>query len=111
MAQKVSVVLTDDLNPDEEATQTVSFSLDGTNYEIDLSDDHAVQMREALALYVGAARRVGGSRTKSPLKAVPSARTGPDPKRVREWAAKEGIDVPERGRLPKDILVKFQAAN
>lgn len=56
MAQKVHIVLEDDLDGSE-ATETVSFALDGATYEIDLNDDHAAQLREALAVYVGHGRK------------------------------------------------------
>lgn len=108
MAQKVQVFLTDDLEDGEvEATETVSFALDGQSYEIDLCDENAVKLREAFAVYVGAARRA--TRNSSP-KAPRQTRLGPDPREVREWAQKQGIGVPERGRLPKDVTEKYEAA-
>ena len=47
MAQKVNIVLVDDLDGTE-ATETVSFGLDGTTYEIDLNDANAASLREAI---------------------------------------------------------------
>ncbi|MEC9052532.1 MAG: Lsr2 family protein, partial [Actinomycetota bacterium] len=61
MAQKVQIILEDDLDGGE-ADETVSFALDGTSYEIDLNEDNATKLREALATYVGHARKVTGSR-------------------------------------------------
>ena len=61
MAQKVHIVLEDDLDGSD-ATQTVSFGLDGTSYEIDLNDKNANALRDALAKYVGHGRKVTGSR-------------------------------------------------
>ena len=60
MAQKVQVLLVDDLDGGE-ATETVSFALDGTSYEIDLSGKNAEELRDAFAKYVGAARKAGRS--------------------------------------------------
>ena len=59
MAQKVHITLEDDLDGGE-ATETVSFGLDGRTYEIDLNDKNAAALRDALARYVAAARRSGG---------------------------------------------------
>ena len=59
MAQKVQVILVDDLDGGE-AEESVSFSLDGVSYEIDLSSPNAEALREAIAPWVGHARRVGG---------------------------------------------------
>ena len=64
MAQRVQVMLVCDLHGDETpASQTLEFALDGAAYEIDLCDEHAGQLRDGLAGFVGVARRVrGGAR-------------------------------------------------
>ena len=59
MAQKVQVILVDDMDGGS-ADETVSFSLDGVSYEIDLSTKNAAAFRDSLAQYVGTARKVGG---------------------------------------------------
>lgn len=109
MAQKVQTVFIDDLDGTE-ADGTVRFSLDGTEYEIDLNADHTQQLREALAPYVGAGRRVSGS-TRRPARSGrrPQA-SGPNTTEVREWAKAQGIDVKDRGRIPAELIVKFRAA-
>ena len=61
MAQRVNVVLVDDIDG-ADAAETVSFALDGVDYEIDLSEKHASELRNAFSLYVGHARRTGGRR-------------------------------------------------
>jgi hypothetical protein len=109
MAQKVQTVFIDDLDGTE-ADGTVRFSLDGTEYEIDLNANHTQQLREALAPYVGAARRVSGS-TRRPAR--PGRRpqaSGPNTTEVRAWAKAQGIDVKDRGRIPAELIVKFRAA-
>lgn len=58
MAQKVQTLIVDDLDGSE-AEGTLRFGLDSTEYEIDLNAEHAHALRDALACYVGAARRVG----------------------------------------------------
>src|SRR5919112_549752 len=64
VARKVQVILSDDLDENLSADETVSFSLDGTSYEIDLADKNAKEMRDVFSRYVSAARKVGrGSRT------------------------------------------------
>ncbi|HZB18791.1 MAG TPA: Lsr2 family protein, partial [Blastococcus sp.] len=64
MARKVQVILSDDLDENLSADETVAFSLDGTSYEIDLADKNAKEMRDVFSRYVSAARKVGrGSRT------------------------------------------------
>jgi hypothetical protein len=109
MAQKVHIVLEDDLDGSD-ATQTVTFALDGTSYEIDLNDKHAAALRDALATYVGHARKVSGSRRGRRSSASSSA-TGHSAKEIRDWARSNGHKVPERGRIPSGVREAFEAAN
>ena len=69
MAQKVQTLFVDDLDGSE-AEGTVRFGLDGTDYEIDLNAKNARQLRDALARYVAAGRRVRASLRHSALMAV-----------------------------------------
>jgi Lsr2 len=78
--------------------------------EIDLNAGHARELRDALARYVDAARRVGSSARRPPR----GGRRGPagdlNAVEVREWARAQGIEVKDRGRVPADLIVKFRAA-
>jgi hypothetical protein len=105
MAQRVNIVLVDDIDGSD-ATETVAFGLDGTSYEIDLNEKHAAKLRDALASYVGHARKVGGRRTRSSAKA---AATGASAKEIRDWARSNGYKVPDRGRIPADVREAFDA--
>ncbi len=108
MAQKVNIVLVDDIDGTD-ATQTVVFGLDGTSYEIDLNDSHASALREALAPYVGHGRKVGRAARRGARAAA--ATGGASAKEIREWARDNGFTVPERGRIPADVREAFDAAN
>ncbi len=109
MAQKIQTLFIDDLDGSA-AEGTVRFGLDGTEYEIDLNAAHARQLRDALARYVDAARRVSGSARK-PARGSRRGPTGtPGTTGVREWARAQGIEVKDRGRVPADLMVKFKAA-
>ena len=109
MAQKVQTLFIDDLDGSE-AEGTVRFGLDGAEYEIDLNTGHAQALRDALARYVGAARRAGGG-TRRPARSGRRARAdGVDSTEVREWAKAQGIEVKDRGRVPAELMVKFKAA-
>ncbi len=115
MAQRVNVVLVDDLDGTE-AAETVSFGLDGAQYEIDLSTDNADKLRETLALYVGHGRRSGGRRkSAASAKAHGSPRAsssdGPSAAEVRSWARDNGWDVPERGRVSAEVREAYAAAH
>jgi nucleoid-associated protein Lsr2 len=109
VAQKIQTLFIDDLDGGE-AEGTVRFALDGTDYEIDLSAEHAQELRDALARYVQAARRAGGG-ARRPVRGGRKARAdGVDSTEVREWAKAQGIDVKDRGRVPAELVVKFKAA-
>jgi hypothetical protein len=120
MAQKVSVVLVDDLD-ESVATETVAFSLDGQSYEIDLNEKNAAQLRDVMSKYVGAARKAGrsgsGSGSGGGRRSGRSSRPAPagsDRERVqaiREWARANGHTVSERGRLSSTVIAAYDAAH
>jgi hypothetical protein len=112
VAQKVHIILEDDLDGSE-ATETVSFGLDGTNYEIDLNDENATALREALATYVGHGRKVSGTRRAARRSngAASASSDGASAKEIREWARDNGHEVPERGRIPGEVREAFEAAH
>lgn len=110
MAQKVQVLVTDDLDGSE-AEGTVRFGLDGASYEIDLSAEHAAELREILAAYVAAGRKTSVAPRRTARGGRVNRADQPDPSEVREWAKNEGHEVSDRGRVPNDLVAKFQAAH
>lgn len=108
MAQRVVILKTDDIDGSE-ATQTITFALDGVTYEIDLNDAHADELRAAIAQYATAGRRVGGVGRPAPSAARRNA-SGNDPKAVRVWAAAHNVELPARGRIPAAVLEQYRAA-
>lgn len=110
MAQKVNIVLVDDLDGSE-ADETVTFGLDGTTYEIDLTDANAAALREALSGYVGHARKVTGGARRGRKASGSTSATGTNTKDVREWAKGQGMEVSERGRISADVQQAYDAAH
>jgi uncharacterized membrane protein len=109
VAQKIQTLFIDDLDGSA-AEGTVRFGLDSAEYEIDLNTGHAQELRDALARYVEAARRVGGATRRSARSARRAAASGLNTTDVREWAKAQGIEVKDRGRVPAELVVKFKAA-
>ena len=109
VAQKIQTLFIDDLDGST-AEGTVRFGLDGTEYEIDLNAGHAKELRDVLARYVDAARRVGGSARKPARGSRRGPTGGLNTTEVREWARAQGIEVKDRGRVPADLMVKFKSA-
>lgn len=108
MAQKVIATLIDDIDGSE-AQESVRFGLDGVDFDIDLSAKHAERLREALAEYVAAARRVGGRKLKSAV-GTPKPSHDLDLTLVREWARSQGLPVSDRGRVANDIIEGYKQA-
>jgi Lsr2 len=106
MAQKVNIILVDDLDGSD-ANETVSFGLDGTTYEIDLNDKNAAQLRDALSGYIGHARKVTANRKRKGSTAT----TGPSARELRDWGRSNGFDVSDRGRVPAEVREAFDAAH
>jgi hypothetical protein len=92
-----------------EAEGTVRFALDGDEYEIDLNVKNGAALRKVLGPYVAVARKSAGAR-RPVRRARRGTSGGVNTTEVREWAKSHGIDVKERGRIPAELLVKFQAA-
>ncbi len=113
MAQKVHVTLVDDLDGSE-AAETVTFALDGTTYEIDLSGANAGKLRDSLAGYTGVARRVSGGRGRGRRAAARAGGAGAgdsDTSKIREWARSKGLAVSDRGRIRSEIRDQYYAAH
>jgi hypothetical protein len=109
VAQKIQTLLIDDLDGSA-AEGTVRFRLEGTEYEIDLNAKHAKELRNALARYVDAGRRVSASARKPARSSNRHPANVLNTTEVREWARAQGIEVKDRGRVPADLVVKFKAA-
>lgn len=110
MAKKTVVLLEDDIDGSE-AKETISFALDGSGYEIDLNEGHANELREALARFTNAGRKVGGGRGRPAPRTKSSSHSGPDAKAVRLWAAENGVQVNTRGRIQAEVVEKYEATH
>jgi hypothetical protein len=112
VAQKVQTLFIDDIDGGE-AEGTVRFALDGTEYEIDLNSTHTEELRSALGKYVTHARKVGGAARRAGRAAGRGARGAGstlNTTEIRNWAREQGYDIKDRGRVPADLVAKYQAA-
>jgi hypothetical protein len=106
VAQRIQTLFIDDIDGGE-AAGTVRFALDGVEYEIDLSTEHADELHTALGKYVGHARKVGGTSRRAARGR--RAASAVDTTAVRHWAREQGYDIKDRGRVPADLVAKYQA--
>lgn len=97
---------TDDLDGST-AAGTVHFAFQGTNYEIDLSKANTKAFEKAMALYVGHARKVRNTRGRVRAQTTSSRDLGA----IRAWAASNGYEVSERGRIATAVLDAYDAAH
>jgi hypothetical protein len=118
MAQQTTVRFIDDLDGSA-ATGTFDFSLEGRNYQIDLSDENAAKLRDALAPFIDVARKAGGRSSRRPgrtqrqtaVAEKPARSTRQDTSAIRGWAREHGHQVSDRGRIPKSVIEAYQAAS
>jgi hypothetical protein len=118
MAQQRTVRFVDDLDGSE-ASGTITFRLDGREYEIDLSDQNADRLRNALEPFVNAARKTGGrssgggrgSSQRQELEAKSARSNREETAAIRQWAREHGHEISERGRIPKSVVEAFRAAS
>jgi hypothetical protein len=92
----------------------------GMKHEIEVCDEHRKdidEVLEALDSFTGHARRIGpnaaqrrGQQQAAPAKAGRRGNTDCDTKAVRQWAAANGVEVSERGRISTTVLEQYRAA-
>jgi hypothetical protein len=118
MARKTIVTLVDDLTGEAaEDISTVEFAVDGITYELDLTDDNRAKLRDALAPYARAGRKIssrrrGGTRTVRIISSTGSAAgyNRETLRSIRAWAKDNGHSVSDRGRLSAEVLQAWQTA-
>jgi hypothetical protein len=111
MAQRVITQLVDDLTGEDIAEgkgQTVTYALDGQQYSIDLTNKNADKFRGLVQNYIAVSQKVG---RKSTSRGRSQSSNGPSAKELRDWARSNGLDVPERGRIPQTVRDAYDAAN
>ncbi len=110
MAQKVVTTLVDDISGqpiDDGQGETVKFGLDGSSYEIDLSNENAKELRDTLRRYIKAGRPVAAGRRSS---GAANKSNKDELNAIREWAAANGIEVSPRGRIAQSIQDQYHAS-
>lgn len=111
MAQRVQIILEDDYDGGE-ADETVSFALDGAEYEIDLSTSNATELRNALAPWLAHARKTGGrKRSRVTGSRAPATDSSGSTSDIRAWAVENGMDVSSRGRISAEVREAYERAH
>src|SRR4051794_24253600 len=114
MAQKVMLI--DDLDGSEGA-ETITYSVDGQEYEIDLSEENAEKFRSTMKGYMDASRPVERRQVMTLASGRSSRRQSSggsgrdDIPQIRAWAEAQGMEVNARGRIKKQILDAYDEAH
>ncbi|WP_424214765.1 histone-like nucleoid-structuring protein Lsr2 [Streptomyces sp. BI20] len=105
----MKIVYVDDFDgsttDDAAKVELVSFGIDGKEYEADLMDTNAAVLRELLAPYIKAGRKVGGRAVRRA-----SAVAEFDARVVRKWANENGYELSGYGRLPYEVTEAYRVA-
>ncbi|MFL4910048.1 Lsr2 family protein [Streptomyces sp. MMS24-I2-30] len=110
MTQKIVTVYYDDLTGTEsDEIGTHRFSLNGVDYEIDLTPENYDKLDEALRPFIESGRKLG--RVKGAGRVRRAAAEGPSTEEVRAWARENGYEVNDRGRVPKEVRDAFDASH
>lgn len=116
MAEKVTLV--DDLDGTDQGVSRMTFALNGEQYEIDLSEENASELRAAVARFTEVARPL--HRTAVPTRRSPARRSGvskkaptnsPSAREIRAWAKKKRIKVNDKGIVPSSVRERYLAEN
>ena len=111
MAQKVSVTFACDYDSKEIPEgehMTRAFSLDGRDYEIDLCERHSQRFDDALKRFSDRARKVTGRVSRTKRRTAANRQHSAD---VRAWAKRCGIEVSDRGRIPANVIERYDASH
>lgn len=119
MAKHTVTVLTSDISGrqlKDGQGETVRFSLDGTDYEIDVSSKEAEKLRSSLQEFIESGRKTSGgsarNRTRSGQRGSGgSGRSKEELAAIRAWAKEQGYEVPDRGRVRQEVLSAYDAAH
>lgn len=111
--QKTVVTKIDDLTGKEyDEGETVTFTVQGKTFEIDLNKRNASEFHKKMARYMEKGRKVraeGRTHHADDGRKVRHAREYVHT--VRAWAKENGFEVSDRGRVPLSVYAAYEKAN
>lgn len=110
MATETITKLVDDLDGTA-ADRTFGFTLDGTRYEIDLTQKNIERLRKTMQPFTEKARRVGRApRPRMPRRTTTIAERKATNDEIRAWAKEQGLKVADKGRIPNAVIEQYKAS-
>jgi len=110
MGTRVVETRYDDLDESTDDVRTVSLAFRGQSVEIDLSVKNLDKLSKAISPYLEAGRKTSTSTTSRRRRTSPASASSTDTQAIREWAQANGLEVNSRGRIKKDVVDAYQAA-
>ena len=107
MARTVEPMPVDDLDGGP-ADETVHFTLDGRDFEIDLSAANAERLRASLRPFIAAARKTRPEHRRTGRRPAGSRVRNAE---IRAWAEAQEIDLGRHGRIPIAVIERYDAAH
>jgi hypothetical protein len=107
------LVLIDDLD-ESEGAETITYGVNGQDYEIDLSEVNAQRFYDVLGPYIEKSRRVQRQAAPTPRRGDRRRSSGSgrdDIPQIRAWAEANGHEVSARGRIKKDVIDAYDQAH
>ena len=113
MGTRTQITKFDDIDGSTGDVRTIPIAVDGQQVEVDLSSANVQKLMAALEPYLSAGRSVGrgsSSSRRQRASGPAAARKSSDTQAIREWAQANGLQVNARGRIKKEIVDAFRAA-
>lgn len=119
MAQKIVTLVTCDpcnaAGTESDAAERISITFNGRDYEADLCDKHFKDLSKKATTLVEGLVLVKQQARKVPTKSRPSGSGAREEvsernRQIREWARSQGLDVPDRGRIPREVIEKYESS-
>ena len=111
VAQKLSVTYACDYDQKEIPQgqhRLRRFSIDGRDYEIDLCLRHSERFDEAVSRYASHARKASARPVRTTRRTAAHRKHSAQ---VRAWAKANGFTVSERGRIPSDVVTRYESTH
>jgi len=110
MAKETKIIIRDDLDGSEDA-QSYKFGWDGDQYEIDLSEQNAKELKDFLSKYIDAAAKVTNRLPRAASSSTSKSSNKEELQKIREWAQQNGHEVSSRGRIAQSVVDAYHAAH
>jgi len=108
MAKTTVVTVTDDIDGTTDAS-TVRFGLNGSLFEIDLSQKNKAKFEQGIAKFIDSGRKVGRAGAGAGRPANRAGRN--DRAEIRAWAQEQGITISARGRISASVIEQYEASH